>query len=158
MKRALMLAAAAALVSCSAKPPLQKPFFDGLPHAPYLAKGNSTIRGQVLLRERGDAPVPCSDAMLATPATAYFRQVIRLAAKGQMPISGSEIDPDYRTIVHSARCEPNGSFAFDALPPGDWYVVATLGAQPGSLLYYKVRLQKDETIQIVMTDRNVGVP
>src|SRR5512143_3835035 len=112
MKRALLVLAAAAIAGCASKPlPPQKPQFDSLPHAAYLAKGTSIIRGQVLLRERGDAPIPCSDApMIATPATAYFRQVIRLAAKGQMPlVGGDDIDPDYRSIVHNAQCDARGN-------------------------------------------------
>ncbi len=167
MKRALLiLAAAAALSACASKPPpAERPHFDALPHEAYLAQGNSTIRGQVLLRERGDTPVACTDApMVATPATAYFRQVIRLAASGQQPLIGDDIDPDYRSIVHNARCNANGEFSFDALPAGDWYVVATVNWSvrnaPGgsSLLTYRLRLKRDETIQIVMTDRNVTLP
>jgi hypothetical protein len=166
MKRTwVVLAATAVVLGCSSKPlPPDKPQFDSLPHAPYLAQGTSVIRGQVLLREKGDAPIPCSDTpMIATPATTYFRQVIRLAAMGQMPLVGDDIDPDYRSIVHIARCDAGGNFAFDGLPPGDWFVVATVNwavrsAPEGSLLYYRLRLKKDETIQIVMTDRNVGLP
>lgn len=159
------LAAAVALAACSSKPlPPDKPQFDSAPHAAYLAQGTSTIRGQVLLRERGDTPIRCSDAaMVATPATGYFKQVIRLAAKGQMPLIGNDIDPDYRSIVRIAKCDTSGNFAFDGLAPGDWYVVSTVnwsvgGALESSLLYYRVRLKRDELIQIVLTDRNVGLP
>lgn len=166
MKRPFaVMAATAAIVGCSSKPlPPEKPQFDALPHSGYLAKGTSTIRGQVVLRERGEDPIPCSDApMIATPATAYFRQVLRLAAKGQMPLVGDDVDPDYRSIVHHAQCDPKGNFAFDGLPPGDWYVAASVtskvrDAPEGSLLVYKLRLKKDETIQIVMTDRDVRLP
>lgn len=166
MKRAwVVLAAAAAIAGCSSKPlPPEKPQFDSLPHAAYLAQGTSAIRGQVILRERGDAPIPCSDApMIATPATLYFRQVIRLAAKGQMPLVGDDIDPDYRSIVHIAKCDAKGNFAFDGLAPGDWFVVSTVNwtvrsAPESSLLHYKLRLRKDELVQIVVTDRNVGTP
>jgi hypothetical protein len=164
MKQAwVSIAAAAVVLGCASKPAVvQRPKFDALPHMAYLAKGTSMIRGQVLLRERSDAPIPCTDApMIATPATAYFRQVIRLAAKGQMPLVGNDVDPDYRSIVHNAQCDAQGNFAFDGLPPGDWYVVATVNwaaRSDSSLLHYKLRLTKDETIQIVMTDRNIGAP
>lgn len=155
-------AAFAALSGCASKPAFEKPKFDAPPHTAYLDKGTSTIRGQVLLRNRGETPLPCNQApMVATPATQYFRQVIRLAAKGQMPLAGNDVDPDYRSIVHTGQCDANGNFVFDGLAAGDWYVVAQVNwaaVNDSSLLYYKLRLRKDMTVQIVMTDRDVGTP
>lgn len=163
----LLLAAILAIAGCSTtpkQPPITKPVFDPGAHSVYFAAGDGEIRGQAILRQDSDDRVTCAGSpVIATPATAFFRQVLELAARGQMPLVGEAVGPEYVAIVRPSSCNKDGSFSIRALPPGDWLVAASVNwkvrsVTHGGLLVYKVRLRSKETVQIVMTDRDLGVP
>ena len=168
MKMALVVAAALAITACSStsKPPPQdvRLKFDRNAHASYFPTGAGEIRGQAFLRQPDDASMTCAGReVIATPATAFFRQVIELAAMGQMPLIGEAVGAEYVAVVRQSVCDPNGNFSIEALPPGDWFVAAPVkwtahNVIQGGLLVYKVRLHNKETVQIVMTDRDLGMP
>jgi len=165
--RTLLAVAALALAACATKqlaPQDAKLKFDPDAHRRYFAGGNSEIRGKALLRESTQVGVTCAGTqVVATPATAFFRQVFALAANGQMPLVGEAVGPEYVSVIHIGTCDKEGNFSLIGLPPGDWLVAATVNwtvrqVTEGSLLVYKVRLKPKETIQIVMTDRDAGIP
>jgi hypothetical protein len=168
MKKALVAAAAVAVTACSSTP---KPSpqdlrltFDPDAHASYFPDGTGEIRGQAFLGQHDEAARTCAGSkVIATPATRFFRQQIDLAAMGQMPLIGEAVGAEYADVVRLSVCGPDGSFSIKALPPGDWFVTAavyrTVDKQVrGGLLVYKVRLHSKETVQIVMTDRDLGLP
>lgn len=168
MKKALIVAAAVAISACSSthKRPAQdvRLTFDPNAHAAYLPAGTGEIRGQAFLRQRDEAGVTCAGrTVIATPATPFFRQMIELAAMGQMPLIGEAVGAEYVDVVRRSVCDPNGNFSIAALPPGDWFVAAPVNwtvdrLVQGGLLVYRVRLHNKETVQIVMTDRDLGIP
>jgi len=165
--RTLILATAVALAACSStpKPPQEVRLkFDPNSHRSYFPAGTGEIRGQAFLRQRDVSGVPCDgSAVIATPATAFFRQMLDLAARGQMPLIGEAVGPEYISIVRLSVCDKDGGFSIAGLPAGDWLVAATVkwvvrGDIQGGLLVYKVRLHPKETVQVVMTDRDLEVP
>jgi hypothetical protein len=168
MKKALAVAAAVAVTACSSTP---KPSpqdaritFDPDAHISYFPAGTGEIRGRAFLGDRDDDAGTCADGkVIATPATRFFRQLIELAAMGQMPLIGEAVGADYVRVVRLSVCDADGNFSIKGLPPGDWFVTATAYRTVdkhvlGGLLAYKVRLHDKETVQIVMTDRDIGVP
>jgi len=161
----LIVAAVVVLAGCAAtpkNPQVIKPTFDPGSHLPYLVAGHGEIRGRAVLRE-ADGMTCSGREVIATPATPYFRQVIGLVANGQMPLIGNSVGPEYASVVHASVCDRDGNFSITGLPPGDWYVTSSVnGMQPnatqGGLMVYKVRLRSREMVQIVMTERDVGIP
>lgn len=165
MRIPMVVAAAITIAGCASKPPAQTvlPKFDPAAHRAYLVTGNGEIRGQAFLRQPDDSVTCAGGAVIATPATPFFRELLGLAARGQMPLIGEAVGPDYVSIVHASVCDTAGNFSIAGLPPGDWLVAATVNwtvrnTTNGGLLVYKVRLRNPETVQIVMTDRDVGIP
>jgi len=80
-----------------------------------------------------------------------------------MPLIGEAVGPEYISIVRQSLCDKDGNFSVAGLPAGDWLVAATVkwvvrGDIQGGLLVYKVRLHPKETVQVVMTDRDLGIP
>jgi hypothetical protein len=161
----LIVAAVVAIAGCAAtqkKPQDVKLTFDPGSHLPYLVAGNGEIRGRAILRE-ADGMTCSGREVIATPATPYFRQVIGLVANGQMPLIGDAVGPEYASVVHTSVCDRDGNFSITGLPPGDWYVTSSVNwtqrnVTQGSLMVYKVRLRNREMVQIVMSERDVGIP
>jgi hypothetical protein len=170
--RTILIAAVVVLAGCASKPPPAKPVFNPDAHRSYLTPGDGEIRGRAFLQ--AEAGVSCAEsAVVVAPATAFFRQVLALAAASKMPLAGERVGPEfksvlvgteYASIVHTGRCDRDGNFSLTGLPPGDWLVAASMNVtQPtpathSALLYYKVRLKPKETVQIVMTDRDTAIP
>ena len=167
----ILVAAVIVLAGCASKPPPEKPVFDPDPHRSYLEPGDGEIRGRAFMRDNESS---CAgEAVVVAPATRFFRQVLALAAASQMPLPGKQVGPEYATalvgaefapIVHTGMCDRDGNFSLSGLPPGDWLVAASMNAhQPNpishsEMLYYKVRLKPKQTVQIMMTDRDTGIP
>jgi hypothetical protein len=170
------MAAAVVVAGCATQPPASQQRaaeraarFDPESHRAYLATGNSAIEGEAFLRQENgrreeDDPTCAGGPVVAVPATAFFREVLGLASKGQMPLIGEAVGPENVFIVRQSRCDLLGRFSIGGLPPGDWLVATSVNwgvgasATRGGLLVYKVRLHKQETVHIVMTDRNLGIP
>jgi len=168
MKKALLVASAVAVTACSSTP---KPSpqdirltFDPNAYVSYFPAGTGEIRGQAFLGQRDEAAGTCAGSkVIATPATRFFRQLIELSAMGQMPLIGEAVGAEYADVVRLSDCDPDGNFSIKALPPGDWFVTAPVYRSVdkhvlGGLLVYKVRLHNKETVQIVMTDRDIEFP
>ena len=163
--KSLIVAAIVAIAGCAAtpkKPQDVKITFDPGSHLGYLVAGNNEIRGQAILRE-ADGLTCSGREVIATPATPYFKQVIGLVANGQMPLIGDAVGPEYASVVHIAVCDKDGNFSFVGLPRGDWYVTSSINwtrrnLTLGAMMVYKVRLRNAETVQIVMSERDVGIP
>src|SRR5215467_5144432 len=157
MKRALVVVAVA-FTACSSTP---KPSpqdarltFDPDAHISYFPAGTGEIRGKAFLHQSDEEGVTCAGSkVIATPATRFFRQLIELAAMGQMPLIGEAVGADYAKVVRLSVCDPDGNFSITALPPGDWFVTTTVYRTVdkqvlGGLLAYKLRLHNKETVQI----------
>jgi len=163
--KSLIVAAVVAIAGCAAtpkKPQDVKLTFDPGSHLGYLVAGNNEIRGQAVLRE-ADGLTCSGHEVIATPATSYFKLVIGLVANGQMPLIGDAVGPEYASVVHTSVCDQGGNFSLAGLPRGDWYVTSSVNwtrrnVTHGALMVYKVRLRNAETVQIVMTERDLGIP
>jgi hypothetical protein len=168
MHKALVMVAAVVVTACSSTPNPSpqdaRLTFDPNAYVSYFPAGTGEIRGQAFLGLHDDAAGTCAGSkVIATPATRFFRQVIELAAMGQGPLIGDAVGAEYAGVIRLTTCDPDGNFSIKALPPGDWFVTAPVYRSVdrhvlGGLLVYKVRLHNKETVQIVMTDRDIGFP
>ena len=81
-----------------------------------------------------------------------------------MPLVGDAVGSEYADIVHPTVCDREGNFSIIGLSAGDWLVATSVNWSSrnltyGGLLVYKVRLGNNkELVQIVMNERDLGIP
>ena len=98
--------------------------------------GPASIDGRVDYRRDGQA-FACTGSVVLTPATPYTRHRFqtlygstdRAALPASVVRSRNVADPnaDYRSFVRQTTCA-NNRFAYDGLPDGQWFVIATVSA------------------------------
>ncbi|MGV9010352.1 hypothetical protein [Brevundimonas sp.] len=138
----LIVAATAALAACATAPVgggyggSMSSTFSAADFAWSERSGPASIDGRVDYRRDGQA-FACTGSVVLTPATPYTRHRFqtlygstdRAALPASVVRSRNVPDPnaDYRAYVRQATCA-NNRFAYDGLPDGQWFVIATVSA------------------------------
>lgn len=105
-------------------------------YAPYLKAGNHVIEGRIMpkavvgRRHRGQAgrfekefvPVLCRAEVFANPVTSYSREWFNRNWAGVENIE--DADPRVWRTHFKAKVRPDGSFVFENLPAGEYFVAA----------------------------------
>jgi len=131
-----------------------------------LEKGNGTIKGSGLLRQRGGGVVTCAgNEVMLIPFTTYAAE--RVSAIYGNPNGGYasiynagriKFDPDlpeYRVLMKKTLCDAQGYFKFTNVSPGNFYVFtkivwAVKGAEGGTIAE-KISVADGEEKEIVLT-------
>lgn len=138
----LALATTAALAACATTPVgggyggAMSSTFSRADFAWSERQGPASIDGRIDYRRDGQA-FGCTGSVVLTPATPYTRHRFqtlygstdRAALPASVVRSRNVADPnaDYRSFVRQATCA-NNRFAYDGLPDGEWFVIATVSA------------------------------
>lgn len=176
MKVTRSLLVAVALASCAPMPgsvttvvPLTTKY-DPAETAWYRQGGTASITGSALLRTRGGdaktcAGLPVSLVPRSTYADERMSRLFGSTDHGFEPVYSPErlagTDPDYEAGIQRSICDAQGSFAFEHLAAGTYYVTAkvvweaptTYGLSPqGGVVMLKVVLASGETRRVVLTE------
>ena len=90
--------------------------------------GTNTIKGQAFLRQRGGGVVTCAgSAVHLIPAGRYARERVQniygtTVRPAQARVLADAPDPEYVAHRRETRCDAQGSFSFDRLADGQYFV------------------------------------
>lgn len=120
------VAVCSALTAC-ASPYTIKSTFNPTDVAWSQQSGNSSIYGQAFLRTRGGEVRTCAGNKVSLfPKSAYTTEIYNVyQQKITHQVNYSKVanrDPAVLVYKRETRCDVSGSFHFDNLPVGDWYV------------------------------------
>jgi len=139
MRNLVILALTGLLLGCAATPPPAAPVavFNPSEAAFARAKGTATVRGQSFLR-RNDGVVVygAGSEVLLVPRVANSEEAIEKgfgAGKLRMEVklfganlmgNDFKFDPGLEPFIRRAKADGQGNFAFDSVPPGQYYVLS----------------------------------
>ena len=146
-------------------PAIKLPAFDASDARRLLGDGVNAIRGSAFLRQQGGGVVTCAGATVyLIPATEYARQRL-LAIYGSESgpartpsTSGLAFDPDppeYKTLVRQTQCDAQGTFSFDRVGDGDYFVTTAViwtvaARQQGGLVMRRTRVSGGQGVNLVI--------
>ncbi len=136
--------------------------FLGTEHSAYLANGQNTIKGQVILHNDNGGVINCSgNEVLLLPVTPYFREVISHIRKGHQVNYTKNISSAYSQIVKKTYCDAEGNFSFSGLPLCTWFIVTrtawlNAGIQQGGTLVHE--LKSCPSTPLVMDNVDIAGP
>eukprot|EP01041_Mallomonas_annulata_P017243 gene17243-35624_t len=145
-----------------APPPVQLGLsFDSAMASALLVDGVNMVKGSAFMRQRGGGVVTCAGAdVYLVPATPYAKRRITYLYGTEGP-SGSNSRradvrfepeaPNYMTLVKRTKCDAQGSFAFDRVADGEFYVQTQVAWQvanrlQGGNLMHLVKVQGGQVI------------
>lgn len=177
MKRLLIFAATVAvgaLAACSTYtspygppsrtvPPRDTPFL-AEDFAWSQAPGRSSVRGWVAFQGAAGAYTCAGTQAALIPDTPYSRgRIVRLYGvedRTAIPIGVVRARQEgraaeaYAAFVRTARCDGQGRFAFERLPAGSWFLVASTkpvsGQGDSMVLLRRVRTRPGQATQLVL--------
>ena len=129
-----------------------------------LRPGTNTIKGSGLIRQQGGGVVTCAgNEVVLIPATAYSTERMKAiypSAEGGLTVLG-EIrfepnPPEYRTTVRTTKCDAQGSFVYDRVADGKFFVVSSVvwyvrDIRQGGNMMKSVTLSGGETKTVVLS-------
>jgi hypothetical protein len=143
MKRLIPLLPFVALAACATTPPPPPPppppasadIYREADYAWSNGAGDNVILGSVGYRTKAGGAYSCAGFTVAlTPATPmsakridklYGSTVSAVATTDEVRArSAGEAAPPYADFVRTTKCDAAGKFGFQALPDGDWFLVA----------------------------------
>ena len=147
---------------CAVRKPVEvETTFDESEHKPYMQLGGNGIIGQASFTRQNGGITSCAGGdVLIVPATSFFREMMRLVSAGYTPLILENIPPAYRSVVKPTPCDAQGNFSAGNLPSGAWFVWADVhrnvgyGGQGGDLIR-EVTLSNNETVQVLLTDKDM---
>ena len=142
--------------------------FDAASIAWAAIPGSSTVKGSAVLRTLGGEAKTCAGLqVLLIPVSAYSteRMIHQFGEAGrglqlERSLPFATTDPAYLSSMRRTRCDAVGSFEFNSLPRGSFYVVANVtwsapsrfGLRPqGGEILERIEVDGQETKQIVVT-------
>ena len=135
--------------------------FDPLEHNAYVEPGENSIKGQGFLRQQGGGVVTCAGSqVMMMPATSIFREAISHIRAGKKSEIAEKIDPSLKPILLKlGQCDAQGNFSFEKLPSGAWFVLTEVSwvvgnFRQGGTLMREVDLSNDETVQVLLTEKD----
>lgn len=142
MKRLLTLLPLAFVAACATTPPPPPPpppasadVYREADYAWSTGAGDNVILGSVGYRSKAGGAYSCAGFTVAlTPATPMSaKRIDRLYGSTDHAVattdevrarSAGEAAPPYSDFVRTTKCDADGRFGFQALPDGDWFLVA----------------------------------
>lgn len=160
--RALILCAALALTGCVAPAPalVLKPITDA-EIAPYRAARTAWVTGQAFLRQQGGGVVTCAgSSIFLMPNIAATRQMLADMKAGARGQGGMKLDTKLRGTGAEGTCNAQGNFRLGPVAPGRYILLTevswTVGyARQGGVLRRDVSVKDGETIEVMMTEREI---
>ena len=143
--------------------------FDADEAAHFLKKGNNTIKGSALIRQRGGGIVTCAgNRVTLIPYTKYSAERIGKlygnttgGAHSYTNIEFINDPPDYTRLTRNTKCNAQGFFTFTDVANGIFFVVTSAlwevpisqytSSQQGGALMRQVEVINGETKEIVLT-------
>lgn len=126
------------------------------------AVGMASVTGRaVMTTPDGQTHTCANQTATLTPVSGYAREVHEAlkASRGQITIANP--DEAAAATVRTTTCDAQGRFAFHKLPPGDWYVRASVTWEvrgsfyatrtEGGVLSEPVTTRAGETAEIVLS-------
>ena len=132
-----------------------------------LMPGNNKIIGSALIRQQGGGIVTCAGCEVhLVPATDYAKERMKyyLGSTNYLKGGYSKIniyfkpdEPEYHTLRLKTIGDAQGSFEFDKIADGDYYIITTISwgtdilfKQGGSIIKY-IEISKGETKKVVLS-------
>jgi hypothetical protein len=115
--------------------------FDVAAAKAQLVDGTNTIRGSGFMRQKGGGVVTCAgQPVYLVPATSYATERVRLlygstekgVNSGSRNYRFNPDPPEYRSLTKTSRCDSQGSFVFERVADGDFYINTLVFWQVGS--------------------------
>jgi hypothetical protein len=159
------VAACSALAAC-ASPYTIKTVFNPADVAWSQQPGTATIYGQAFLRTRGGDVRTCAgNKVILFPKSAYTTEIYHVYQQEiTHEVHYSKVinrDPEALVYKRETRCDVSGSFHFDNLPVGDWYVAARVvwearssgyGLSPqGGTIFTPAHTNANEKTEVILT-------
>jgi len=147
LKTFIAVIASVMLVGCAPKEIALSNLFDADAAQELLQKGNNTIRGSALIRQRGGGVVSCAGyEVVLIPVTAHASE--RMSAiygstnrgyRNFSPLTDIKFAPDppaYHNFNKRSACDAQGNFVFKDVADGDFYVTLSITWEvPSQSLY-----------------------
>ncbi len=142
--------------------------FDDAEARARLSRGPNKIVGSALIRQRGGGVVTCAGNNVAlVPATDYaserMKHLYGSDQFGYLPVFSPlpRFEPDYPGYSANMRitaCDAQGTFEFDGLADGDYFIVTHIvwevqSSYQGGALMQRVKVSKGETKKIVLAPK-----
>lgn len=164
MKAILLLAAAVVLLTgCvpAMQPPVDRIAFPEAEYAALAKTGTAVVNGQAFLKTRGgDVKTAAGEDVMLNPVTSYSQQWAEVAYLGGRDLTAA--DSRYAQYVRTTTANAEGRFTFTDVPPGDYYLTATVvwdaptgyqGAlrRQGGLVSQRITVKDGDKLDIVLT-------
>lgn len=134
--------------------------FDDAAHAPWLAKGKSSIEGEGFLRRPNGWLARCSGGFVyLVPATPYFREWADVYRAGNRIANARALNEGHAKAIRKTQCNMQGKFEFTELPAGKWIVVTRVSYDGSewnsdSTLMTDVETRQGETAKAILSNPN----
>ncbi len=127
-----------------------------------LEKGNNTIKGSALIKQRGGGIITCAGNIIyLVPKTNYAQErmfyIYGNDENGFNKSSYSFIpdESEYYKLTKSTICDTQGYFKFEKIKDGEYYIITTIQwlvgyNQQGGSLMKKVSVSNEEIKDIVL--------
>lgn len=165
--RIILSASLLALAACTADPKpvpiaVTAPLDTGL-MAYAKAPGTGRVEGEAFMRQRGgDVVTAAGSTVYLIPVTPYTTKLVAEMQKETNifgPIKDySRIDPALAEYAKETTAGATGAFAFDGVPPGDFYVLTYVTwkipdqyVPEGGGVAAKVTVAKGQTVRAIVT-------
>jgi hypothetical protein len=165
----LVMVGAAAAAACVPMPQ-QRPVtissqFDRESARLLMEKGPNSIKGSALIRQNGGGVVTCAGGEVdLVPGTAYAEERVSAVygnnQRGYTPAFMAPKLPaeasDYSLLMLRTRCDAQGSFKFENVANGLFYVVTMItwhvgNSSQGGYLMERVRVDNGQVVELVLT-------
>lgn len=144
--------------------------FDSNQTKMLLIKGQNSVRGSALIRQRGGGVVTCAGREVRlTPATKYSSERVKIIfgsveggyqpAFGNRPIEFVGEPPEYKAMAVTSTCDAQGFFKFSQLSDGSFYINSIITwnvndiITEGGSITNRVTVSGGETKEIVLSPK-----
>ena len=140
--------------------------FDPKPAEVALQAGTNTIKGSAFMRKRSGTIVPAAgEVVYLIPATPYAdERFAKLFPRSKLnPAAGArateQTDPDYSRLMRTTKANKAGSFEFENVKAGSWYVSTRVtwqepreSLQSGGAIYDRIEIKgQDQVVEVIVS-------
>jgi hypothetical protein len=160
---ALALVAASILSGCASAPPAQRIAFNEAEFQRLPQTGTGVVEGQVFTKTLGgDVKYGAGEEVRLIPATSYGEQWWQVAVLEKKEMSAP--DPRYINYIRTTQADGSGSFHFEDVPPGRYFVSSRVAwyaptgfrgslQLQGGYVANRLEIQNGKTARVVITQR-----
>ncbi len=161
---ALALIAVTSLSACvapmGAQREVQRPPFPVAEYQALERKGTATVTGQVIMRTSMGPRFGAAEEVFLNPVTSYSTYWYTEGYLGNKNLAAG--DPRQDEFIYSTNADGSGSFQFDNVPAGDYYLSSSVrwsgpGQYIGQIYTYnewivdRVRVEPGARVQKILT-------